>query len=288
MLGEAEEVQASYVPSELVVAIRRTLPLGEARVTVRFAPIDPVRRVADHFDRIASALQRAILRPDLEPIDAGLIDSHVGDLEHRRASSWNLAKRLAVEQNFQGRSLARREVLVAVFRAHCQYERLAGFDHRRDDGVDEPNRLFPDDPDRLPARGQQPPIAFQVDERLEHHAVIRPRLEPQSRSALRTVTERDRHRFPLFEGRSGQAEGHGVPRLERLPLAPRLARRELGVRIGTGHRHVASGPRIVRLDRQRSSPPECNPAAWHHRHVPDGVGLAQRNGLRSVERTDSR
>ena len=77
VLGEAQEVEPGHIAPEPVVAVRRSLPLGEGGVAVGLTPVDAVCRVVLDPDRIARRADRSVLVLHREAVDAGLGEGHV-------------------------------------------------------------------------------------------------------------------------------------------------------------------------------------------------------------------
>ena len=158
-------------------------------MAMRLSPVDPAGRIPHDPDRVARALQCAVRGPHPEPVDARRVDPKSVNLVHRGAAGGDSPEHLAVQQDLEPGSLARGQVLEAVFRADGQ--------HGGSNRVDELDLVLPDHLEGRPPGREQPSLPFQVEKCLEDDAVVREVLELEAGTSASPVAERDCHRVAL-------------------------------------------------------------------------------------------
>ncbi|MCE2560130.1 MAG: hypothetical protein J4F98_16475 [Acidobacteria bacterium] len=169
VLGEA--VEPGHVAPEPVVAVGRSLALGEGGVTVGLAPVDAGGRVILDANGIARRPDRSVLIPDGETVDAGFGEADVFEQRDGRTSGLDRAERLTIQQHLERRHDTRGRVLHPVLGADGQREGLAGRNDRRGDGVHIADLVSAQHLERRPRRSQQVAGALDVGVDVQDHLV---------------------------------------------------------------------------------------------------------------------
>ena len=97
MFGVGDVIESCIVTRPCHEAFGRPHSFGEARVTVRIAPINTAFRFTFDQDRVSVTGDGAVGRSHADTVDSGRIESNVADHVDGFGRRWNLGKEVAIQ-----------------------------------------------------------------------------------------------------------------------------------------------------------------------------------------------